>query len=193
MYNIQMTFSRVFLVGLFFFYPFIQTVSGQADRRSVRQGNRLYQEQQFGDAEIKYRESLQENPGNIEGMFNLGNSLYRQERYKEASQKFEALTRISQDDQKRAYAYHNWGNSLLKSQDFAGSVSAFKNALRINPMDDQTRFNLAYALQKLQEQQNQSGQGNREQNEQNRNEQDSDQNRNEQHQQNQSQQPQPRP
>jgi len=180
--------SRFFLANLFVLYLFLQPAAGQVDRRNVRQGNRLYNNEKFSDAEIKYRRSLEENPGNQQGMFNLGNSLYRQKRYEEASQVFEVLSQVAADDTKRAYAYHNWGNSLLRSQDYAGSVQAYKNALRMNPADDETRFNLAYAMQRLQQQQqNQSGNGNQNPDAQNRQDQNmpSDQN-------DQPQEPQPR-
>jgi tetratricopeptide (TPR) repeat protein len=184
-----MTFPRIILLKLLLIWLFIQPVSGQVDRRSVRQGNWFYNAEKFTDAEIKYRRSLEENPGNNQGMFNLGNSLYRQERFDEASQAFEVLSQKAADDNKRANAFHNWGNSLLRSQDYAGSVNAYKNALRLNPGDNETRFNLAYAMQRLQEQQNQSGQGNQNQDDQNRQEQNNPADRNEQEQQ---QQPQPR-
>ena len=124
----------------------------KSDRQQIRQGNKLYQAEKFNEAEVRYRQSLQQNPQNLKGMFNLGNALYRQGRFDEAAQLYQGLSSIATNDRQKAYAYHNLGNSLLKSQKYAESVEAYKNSLRINPDDEQTRFNLAYAMRQLQEQ-----------------------------------------
>lgn len=144
----------------------------QTDRQHVRQGNRHYQAGKFDEAELSYRQSLQQNPQNLKGMFNLGNSLYRQGRFDEAAELFQGLSQVAPDDNQKAFAFHNLGNSFLQSQKYAESVEAYKNSLRLNPDDEQTRFNLAWAMRLLQEQQQQQqNQGNQNQDDQNKDQQ----------------------
>lgn len=147
------------------------------ERRNLRQGNKLYRDEKFNDAEIRYRRSLEENPQNIKGMFNLGNALYRQGRFEEAAEIFGGLSQFAPGEREKAFAYHNLGNTHLQSQKYAESVEAYKNALRINPDDEQTRHNLAYAMRLLQEQppQDQEGDGNEDQEQEQEQEQNQDQ------------------
>jgi tetratricopeptide (TPR) repeat protein len=170
---------------------------GQADQRHIRQGNKLYQGEKFNEAEIRYRQSLEENPQNTRGMFNLGNALYRQGRFDEAAELFEGLSQFAPGEIEKASAYHNLGNAFLQSQKYAESVEAYKNALRINPEDEETRFNLAYAMRMLQEQpqqdQEDQDQNDQEQNQDQQKNQDQQQDEQNQDQQNEQQQPQHRP
>ncbi|HAK00425.1 MAG TPA: hypothetical protein DCM62_10405 [Bacteroidales bacterium] len=168
-------------ISLFLFVMFFvlntSKVFGQEDRRNVRQGNRLYRENNFTEAELYYRRAMEQNQQNFRGPFNLGNALYRQERFNEAAEVFEQLAQSEASDLQRAKAFHNLGNSKLGTQNYAESIDAFKNALRLNPADNETRFNLAYAMQRLQQQQlqQQNQQNNQNQDPQNENNQESEQ------------------
>ena len=147
-------------------------LSARDDRRSIRQGNQHFKENNFQEAEILYRRAVGQNPQNYRGNFNLGSTLYRQNRHKEAADAFGRVLALDISDNQKAGVLHNLGNSLLKSGNYAESAEAYKKALRLNPDDNETRFNLAYAMLRLQnqkqpEQQNhQSGQS--QQNQQNR-------------------------
>ena len=151
--------NKRFFIIILLLLAFTVSVFAQADRRYVRQGNRLFQNEDYKEAEIRYRRSIEQNPQNIKGMFNLGNALYKQGRYEEAAELFQGLAQFAPGEAERAYAYHNLGNSFLQTEKYAESVEAYKNSLRINPDDDQTRFNLAYAMRLLQEQPPQDQQG----------------------------------
>lgn len=188
---------RIFITSIVLFFAVSGAAFGQADRRNIRQGNKLYDLEKFNEAEIRYRQSLEENPQNTRGMFNLGNALYRQGRYEEAAELFEGLSQFAPGETEKASAYHNLGNAFLQGQKYAESVDAYKNALRINPEDEETRFNLAYAMRLLQQQprqdqggQDQNDQENDQDQQQNQDQQPNDQN---QDQQNEQKQPQPRP
>lgn len=160
--------KNTFLVILSFF--FFAPLFAQEESQNVRKGNKFYDKEKYVDAEIEYRKGLEKNKNSFSGMFNLGNSLYRQGKYAESAQQFQqALTQLeSSDKEKRSAAYHNLGNSLLKvyetgpdsikSKALNGSIESYKQSLRSNPKDDETRKNLAYAqtlLQQLQQQQQQ--------------------------------------
>ena len=119
----------------------------------IRSGNAKYNDKEYTQAEIEYRKGIQADKQSVESYYNLGNSLYQQGKYKEAAAEFEKAAKLTDNKDKKASAYHNLGNSLYKAEDFGSSVDAYKNALKNNPKDEQTRFNLELAKQKLQQQQ----------------------------------------
>ena len=158
----------------------------QSERSLVRRGNRDIEKERYHDAEIKYRKALEENRLMEEAGFNLGNSLYLQDKYQEAdSQYFDIASREKHDSLKEA-SYYNLGNSFYKSEQYDGAVQAYKQALRINPDDEDARYNLAMAQKKLKDSEGQNGGQNQDQQNQNQQNQ-NQQNQNQQNQQQQNQ------
>lgn len=139
------------------FYILIFTTAGfaQSERSLIREGNRQYKDGKFTDSEINYRKSLELNKDSHVGIFNLGDALYKQEKYEEAAEQFRIATSKETDKQTKAQAYHNLGNSLLKAQKLQESIEAYKNSLKLNPKDIDTKYNLEYAKALLQQQQQQ--------------------------------------
>lgn len=134
-------------------------VAAQKESGDVRRGNSAYKKEKYVDAEVDYRKGLEKNAKSFSGNFNLGNALYRQEKYAEAIEQFQAAAALAGNDKGRlAASYHNIGNSLLESGEFAKSIDAYKQALRNNPNDNDTRYNLVYAQQMLKQQQQQQNQ-----------------------------------
>jgi len=128
----------------------------QEGKDHIREGNRSYNKGEVEKAGEYYEKALSVDPKDEKAIFNLGDALYRQEKYAEAAEQFEMATAAIENVEERAKAWHNYGNSMLQAGDFQKSVNAFKNALKADPSDDDTRYNLAYAQQKLlQEQQQQ--------------------------------------
>ncbi len=154
-------------------------IFGQNERKLVREGVREYNDQKYTDAEVQFRKAKDLKPELYEADYNIANTLYKQKKYKEASEEYDKLVQKNTDPQKRADLFHNLGNSQLMANDFEKSVESYKNSLRIRPDDEDTRYNLAYALQKLKEQQQQQ------QNDQDKNKQNKDQDKNKQDQENQ--------
>ena len=158
-------------------------LSAQKESGDVRRGNKAYENEKYVDAEVDYRKGLEQNNKSFSATFNLGNALYRQQKYPEAIEQFQAAAHLAGDDKQRvASAYHNIGNALLQSGEYAKSIEAYKQALRRNPTDDETRYNLVYAQQMLQQQQQQQ------QNQQDQQQQQEQQQQQDQQQQNQDQQ-----
>lgn len=162
--------KRLFFYILLFLYPTL--LMAQKESPDVRRGNRQYNKEQFTDAEIDYRKGLDKNNNSFEAHFNLGDALFRQEKYPEAAEEFQkagALIRPKNgeysdaDKKKLAQAWHNLGNSLYAQQQFDKAVAAYKNSLMANPKDDETRYNLIKAMQMLQQQQQQQQQNNQDQ------------------------------
>lgn len=142
-------------------------VYSQSERKSVRQGNREFKKGEYLDSEISYRSAVELNPSSIKGNFNLGDALYKQEKYEDAAQIFDELSSLDIDPADKAKIFHNLGNSFFKNQKFSESVESYKNALRNNPNDIETKYNLAQAqrmLSQQQQQQNQDGEGENDQN-----------------------------
>jgi len=138
-----------------FFIALPKNSQGQSDHKLLKRGNKDYQNKEYQKAEANFLKSLEKNPQNQRAAYNLGNALYRQGRFDEAANIFEGLANSTTNEPLKAQAFHNLGNSQLQKEDFQGSVKSYKEALKINPEDEDTRYNLAYALKKIQQQQQQ--------------------------------------
>jgi len=126
---------------------------GQNERKVIRDGIRAYEEGDFSEAEVQFRKAENINQESYEAEFNTGAALYGQEKFEETVKQYQSLLDQTDDEGNTAQIWHNIGNSLLEAQQYAPSIEAYKNSLRKNPDDDDTRYNLAYARQKLKEQQ----------------------------------------
>lgn len=153
------------------------------ERSKIRKGNREYYKGNYAESELDYRRALEENPHSFESYFNFGNSLYKQGRYEEASELFSELgnetgAALAQVDKTAASnIFYNAGNSLLRNQKIAEAIEGYKNALRINPDDQEAKFNLAYA-KKLLDDDNDGGQDDQNQDQDQDQNQDQDQDQN---------------
>jgi Ca-activated chloride channel homolog len=146
------------------------------EREQIRDGNKLYKEKKYSDAEVKYKKSLGVNKNSVPGNYNLGNAYYRQGKFDEASQQYQSIfsNKDLSDDQK-SKAFHNLGNSMLEAKKYPESIEAFKNSLKLNPKDNDTRYNLAYAQSMLQQQQQQQNKNDKDKDKQNKDQQNKDQ------------------
>ena len=146
----------------------ICTFAQKAERDYLRKGNRLYKDSTYVDAEIYYRKALDANPNSTMSMYNLGNSLLYQNKPKEALEQYAAVANIEKDKEKLAKDLHNVGVIWHTQKDYQKAIAAYKDALRKNPHDDETRYNLALAMKMLKDgqQQNQEQQQQEEQQEQ---------------------------
>src|SRR5690554_3136626 len=130
--------------------------AAQEERPHVRRGVALLEQERFAEAEAEFRSALQLKPSSFEAAYNLGTALFRQEKYDEALQQLQATTPFANDDKQRlASLFHNLGNSYLFGQNIDQSIEAYKQALRHNPLDDETRYNLIAAMKLKDEQEEQ--------------------------------------
>ena len=123
------------------------------EKQILRKGNDFYKEKNFIDAEVKYKKALQKNKNYETAYYNLANSIYKQNRYKEALPGYELVAKTTKDKVIKAQSFHNIGNALMKQKQYDKAILAFKNSLRLNPKDDETRYNLALAQKLLDDQQ----------------------------------------
>ncbi len=117
----------------------------------MREGNKQYNDAKYADAEVSYKKSMATVPGDEKNAFNLGNAMMQQKRYKEAYKQFEDLSKNTQDKQLKAQSFHNMGNAQMGLKDYQKAIDSYKNSLRINPDDEETRYNLALAQKFLKE------------------------------------------
>lgn len=184
--------GKLYLFGILAFTSAV-SYAQKTDRDYLRSGNKLYNDSLFVKAEVDYRKALEINPKSADAMFNLGNSLLMQQKAKEAMEQFEAAARLEKDKEKLAHIYHNMGVILQSSKLLPQCIEAYKESLRNNPKDDETRYNLVLAQKQLkdqqQQQQNQDQQKDQKQDQkQDEKEQNKDQQEQQQQQQNQNQQ-----
>ena len=114
----------------------------QADRQYIREGNKQFRLGQYDKAEVSYRKAVEKNPKNPQAAYNLGNALMAQKKDSAAVQQFEQSTRIETNPMRKAAAYHNMGVICQTHKMYDEAIEAYKNALRNNPNDDETRYNL---------------------------------------------------
>ncbi|GAB1405723.1 MAG: tetratricopeptide repeat protein [Lentimicrobiaceae bacterium] len=154
------------LTFLLVFAGFLNAGYGQNERSMIRQGNRLYEDNKYNEAEIEYRKALEKDQTSVKGNYNLGSALYKQEKFDEAVNSLSTANALAgeKDPMLKANALHNLGNALLKADKLPESIEAYKQSLRLNPNDSDTRYNLAYAMRKQQQQQQQQQSQNNQEN-----------------------------
>ncbi|MBK6521195.1 MAG: tetratricopeptide repeat protein [Sphingobacteriaceae bacterium] len=145
----------------------------QEDAKLLYQGNNQYFDSNYVHSTSSFREALKINPKNYKASFNLGNAMYRNAGeikntkmgilqgkqkvspdslanlvYEEAAQNFAIIANTVSDKDTLHRAWHNIGNCYLQKKDWDQAITAYKKALKFDPKDEDTRYNLAYALKK---------------------------------------------
>lgn len=118
-------------------------------QKNLKEGNKEFAEQKFADAEANYRIEKSKSENKSVASYNLGNTIYKQESYEESKYSYLETIEKSQDKSEKHKAYHNLGNALMQEKNYQAAVEAYKNALRNNPYDEQTRYNFALAKEML--------------------------------------------
>jgi len=153
----------------------------QKDAQYIYDGNNLYNSGRVPESSAKYARALELNPNNRKANFNLGNSLYKNALlvksgalttpqsgtikpdslagliFDQAAQNFAVVANSVSDKDTLHQAWHNIGNCYLQKKEYQQAVDAYKKSLKFNPKDEETRYNLAYALKNLPKQQKGGG------------------------------------
>lgn len=175
----------------------INPVYGQGGKKFLRQGNSKYYKNSYPESEILYRKALETDTRSTDALFNLGDALYRQNKFDDASRQYIASSETGNDPIRKSQSYYNLGNALLRNNKIEESIEAYKNSLRLNPAFPEAKYNLAYAQDMLKKQQQQQDQQKSDQDkkeeqkqkqDQNQNQDNKDQNKNQDQQQQQQQQ-----
>ena len=118
-------------------------VGAQTDRNLIRQGNRAFKSQKWTVAETQYRKAISKNQKNPQAIYNLGCALMAQQKDSMAIQQFTNAAQLETNRLRRAASYHNMGVIMQNHREYAQAIEYYKMALRCNPQDNETRYNLA--------------------------------------------------
>ncbi|WP_339751386.1 aerotolerance regulator BatC [uncultured Winogradskyella sp.] len=151
------------------FFTFLITFSGfsqeeklqlKAEKKAIDlvfKANELAEEDNYVEAEMEYRKAISEAPSKSVGSYNLAHSYFRKGSFNEALFRSQeaAKNAVTKDEKHRAF--HNIGNILMQNELCKEAVEAFKNALRNNPSDEETRYNFALAKECAEQQKDGGG------------------------------------
>lgn len=130
--------------------------TAQPYQKDIKNGNAAFEKKAYDEAEVNYKKAADKNPESFEGWFNLGDALYKQKRFDEALAAYQKGAQFAGNKERAAAALHNIGNTFSAQKQYDKAVDAYKAALRLNPKDDETRYNLAKAMRELKQQQQQN-------------------------------------
>ena len=124
-------------------------IYGQNDRAYIRKGNVAFRKNNYAQAEVFYKKALTNNATNAQALYNLGCALMAQQKYSLAMKNYELASKIEQNPKRKASVFHNMGVILQQSKMFDKAIIAYKESLRNNPLDDETRYNLELCKRQL--------------------------------------------
>ncbi len=153
----------------------VLSLSAQKERKFIRQGNDLFNKNDFEKSEVEYRKALDKKDSSFEGGFNLGDAMYKQKKFEEALNTFQDLAAKEKNKANLGKIYHNIGNTYLSMQKLDEAIDAYKNSLRNSPDSKETKYNLEWArAQKKQQQQQQQNKDQQNKDQKNKDQQDKD-------------------
>lgn len=124
----------------------------------VYEGNELIEDEDFVSAEMAYRKAISKQSTTLAGTYNLGTAYYKSGNLDESLYRLQQATKTATSKSEKHKAFHNIGNILMQNEKCKEAVEAYKNALRNDPSDDETRYNLGVAKVCAEEQQKQDDQ-----------------------------------
>ena len=142
------------------------TVNAQTDKGFIRHGNSEFKNGNYSEAEVNYRKSLDKEYSS-KAQFNLGDALYEQKNYEDAQKTFSEVIERNVSKELESDAYYNLGNTFMAQEKYAEAFESYKKSLKMNPKNEDARYNLEYARWKMIQQQQQ----NQDQNQQNQDQQ----------------------
>lgn len=119
------------------------SASAQGDRQCIREGNKLYRQKDYAKAEVQYRKALVKNPENSQALYNLGCALMMQQKDSAAVVQYEKAAKAERTKLRKSKSYHNMGVVCQTHKMYDEAIKAYEQSLRLNPKDDETRYNLA--------------------------------------------------
>lgn len=151
-------FILVFMITLFSFAQEQEEVNAiRKANNYVYEGNTLLTDKDdFVSAEMAYRKAISEQSTTTAGIYNLGHSYYKSKNYEEALYRLEQASKTATSKDEKHKAFHNMGNILMENKKCKEAVEAYKSALRNDPTDDETRYNLVIAKECAEQQKDQN-------------------------------------
>ncbi len=151
--RLQKIKSKINPIPLIFFFTLISAITfAQNDNQLIKKGNEAYNKKQYDIALDNYKKASEKNPGNQKASFNLGNALYKSEKPEDALIAYDAAIQNSKLPVEKSNSFYNKGVVLQNSKKLPECIDAYKDALRLNPTDEDARLNLQKALKQQQKQ-----------------------------------------
>lgn len=120
----------------------VLVAQAQTDRKYIRDGNRNYHKREFAKAETLYRKAVADNPDNPQAIYNLGCALMMQNKDSAAVEQFQNAAKLEKNKQRQFKSFHNIGVICQNHKMYDDAIKAYQQALRNNPNDNETRYNL---------------------------------------------------
>ncbi len=170
MKNISITykFFAYLIISSGFLYSgssYSQTME-EENKKMEKQTNKLLKEAEeklgendFASAEASYRKAVAKKPDSDVARYNMANMYYSKEKPGNATQRYKQAAEVSETKGSKHKIFHNLGNTFMDQKNYQEAVEAYKNALRSNPSDEETRYNLALAKKMLEEEEKDGGGG----------------------------------
>lgn len=184
---------NILLTSIFICCTLCGTAQQMTEQDYIRSGNKFYADSLFEKAEVEYRKALEINSASTDALYNLGNALFNQiaqtpAKAGESLDQYKTAAKLETDKARLAQIYHNMGVLLYLGEQYGESVAAYKESMRNNPHDDETRYNLAKAMYMNKQQEQQKNEQEQEQEKQEQEQQQQEQQKEEQQQQQEQQQ-----
>lgn len=144
--------KSTFIIASFFFNCIVAAAQ-QQDNSAVKEGNQQYRKEQYDEAATSYKKAVNQNDKNTTAKYNLGNALIKQKKYNEADTGLAALDVPENKPALRSKAAYNRGVAFTQQKKLEASIESYKQALRLNPNDQEARENLQKALLELKKKQ----------------------------------------
>lgn len=124
-------------------------------RDTLELARTAYKSKDFDKALVYYEKVQKSAPEGVDLSDEMGQSAYKAEKYDVAEKIYSQNQANKSTSKAQADNYHNLGNARMKEENFKGAVEAYKEALRRNPKDEKTRYNLSEAKRQIKKQQQQ--------------------------------------
>ena len=158
---------RYRIIITFLVLLFASTIQAQNERKDIRKGNKAFRQQNYVQAEVDYRKATAKNGRNPQAIYNLGCAFMAQQKDSSAVVQFENASKVETNPKRKAMAFHNIGVICQKKQLFSEAIEAYKESLRNNPSDNETRYNLELCKRQLKNQNNNNNDKNQQNKQQN--------------------------
>jgi tetratricopeptide (TPR) repeat protein len=156
---------KMTFLGILFMLPFFAEAQEAPDagtkaaKKYMQEAEAALADNDMATAEAYYRKAIAKDPSNAEAKYNLGNLYYNKDITSQALERHRGAATTAEEKPLKHDAFHNQGNAYMKQKKYSEAVEAYKQSLRNNPQDDETRYNLALAKKMLEEEQKQGGGG----------------------------------
>jgi len=127
-------------------------VNAQDENAAIREGNKFYHDRQFDKALPAYQKAVEQNPQSATARYNLANAQFRSGNLPDAEKSYDELIEKATDKNYKVKGYYNKGVALTNEKKLLEGIEAYKNAIKLDPTDEDTRFNLQKALTELKKQ-----------------------------------------